>query len=116
MTDGRIAPVKVNTIGKCKILIKNCPTGLFVEKTINNIKPSTVGGSTIGNIIKLSKILTQFPFLLYNHLDINTPTMATMIVLVMATCREIQNDVKSSMVDSSLHSEMIFFKNFLCFR
>ena len=45
MTDAITAPVKVNTTGKCKILVKNSPTGLLVENIINSIKPRTVGGA-----------------------------------------------------------------------
>ena len=48
MTDAITAPVNVNTTGKCKILVKNSPTGLLVENIINSIKPRTVGGNTIG--------------------------------------------------------------------
>lgn len=54
MTDAITAPVNVNTTGKCKILVKNSPTGLLDENIINSIKPRTVGGNTIGKMIKLS--------------------------------------------------------------
>ena len=64
MTDAITAPVKVNTTGKCKILVKNSSTGLLVENIINNIKPRTVGGNTIGKMIKLSNSFTQYLFLL----------------------------------------------------
>lgn len=38
------------------------------------------------------------PFLLYNHLETNIPKIVTMIVLVIATRNDIQNDVKSGIV------------------
>lgn len=95
MTDAITAPVKVNTTGKCKILVKNSPTGLLVENIINNIKPRTVGGNTIGKMIKLSNRFTQYLFLLYSHLEINMPKIVTIIVLIKATRKEIQKDVKS---------------------
>ena len=66
MTDAITAPVKVNTTGKCKILVKNSPTGLLVENIINNMNPITVGGRTIGNNIKLSMILTVFFYCLHS--------------------------------------------------
>lgn len=62
MTDAITAPVNVNTTGKCKILVKNSPTGLLVENIINSIKPRTVGGNTIGKMIKLSNRFTQYLF------------------------------------------------------
>ena len=84
MTDAITAPVNVNTTGKCKILVKNSPTGLLVENIINSIKPRTVGGNTIGKMIKLSNRFTQ-SFLLYSHLEIKMPKIVTIIVLIKAT-------------------------------
>ena len=42
------------------------------------------------------------PFLLYNHLEIRIPSIVTIIVLIIATRKDIQNDVKSGMVYNSL--------------
>ncbi len=95
MTDAITAPVKVNTT-KCKILVKNSPTGLLVENIINNIKPRTVGGNTIGKMIKLSNRFTQYLFLLYSHLEINMPKIVTIIVLIKATRKEIQRTLNQA--------------------
>ena len=62
MTDAITAPVNVNTTGKCKILVKIL-LGLLVENIINSIKPRTVGGNTIGKMIKLSNRFTQYLFI-----------------------------------------------------
>ncbi|BEJ45626.1 hypothetical protein KSE1242_06140 [Staphylococcus epidermidis] len=115
MTDAITAPVKVNTTGKCKILVKNSPTGLLVENIINNIKPRTVGGNTIGKMIKLSNRFTQYLFLLYSHLEINMPKIVTIIVLIKATRKEIQKDVKSGIAQNPLYRKLIFFKNLFSF-
>ena len=115
MTDAITAPVKVNTTGKCKILVKNSPTGLLVENIINNIKPRTVGGNTIGKMIKLSNRFTQYLFLLYSHLEINMPKIVTIIVLIKATRKEIQKDVKSGIAHNPLYRKLIFFKNLFSF-
>ena len=115
MTDAITAPVKVNTTGKCKILVKNSPTGLLVENIINNIKPRTVGGNTIGKMIKLSNRFTQYLFLLYSHLEINMPKIVTIIVLIKATRKEIQKDVKSGIAQNPLYRKLIFFKNLFRF-
>ena len=115
MTDAITAPVKVNTTGKCKILVKNSPTGLLVENIINSIKPRTVGGNTIGKMIKLSNRFTQYLFLLYSHLEINMPKIVTIIVLIKATRKEIQKDVKSGIAQNPLYRKLIFFKNLFSF-
>ena len=115
MTDAITAPVNVNTTGKCKILVKNSPTGLLVENIINNIKPRTVGGNTIGKMIKLSNRFTQYLFLLYSHLEINMPKIVTIIVLIKATRKEIQKDVKSGIAQNPLYRKLIFFKNLFSF-
>ena len=41
---------------------KNCPTTLLGENIISKINPSTVGGRTMGNNIKLSRSLVRCPF------------------------------------------------------
>ena len=115
MTDAITAPVNVNTTGKCKILVKNSPTGLLVENIINSIKPRTVGGNTIGKMIKLSNRFTQYLFLLYSHLEIKMPKIVTIIVLIKATRKEIQKDVKSGIALNSLYRKLIFFKNLFSF-
>ena len=114
MTDAITAPVNVNTTGKCKILVKNSPTGLLVENIINSIKPRTVGGNTIGKMIKLSNRFYNI-FLLYSHLEIKMPKIVTIIVLIKATRKEIQKDVKSGIALNSLYRKLIFFKNLFSF-
>lgn len=95
MTDAITAPVIVNTTGRCTIFPKNCPTTLLGEKIISRIKPSTVGGRTIGNSIKLSRSLVRCPFPLYSNRLIKMPKIETIIVLMMATFIDIQKGVKS---------------------
>lgn len=62
MTDAITAPVIVNTTGRCSMFSKNCPTTLLGENIISKINPSTVGGRTMGNNIKLSRSLVRCPF------------------------------------------------------
>lgn len=110
MIDANMAPVKVNTTGKCKKSLKNLPITLRGENIISKIKPITVGGNTIGNTMKLSKSLVIKPRRLYNHLDIKTPNIVTIIVLITATLNDIQNGVTSGIFATSYTLNLYFFK------
>lgn len=105
-----MAPVKVNTTGKCNTSLKNLPTTLCGENTISKIKPITVGGNTIGKTMKLSKSLVIKPRRLYNHLDIKIPSIVTIIVLIIATLNDIQNGVTSGISATPYTLNLYFFK------
>src|SRR5699024_4924379 len=95
MMEAIMAPVKVNTTGKCNTSLKNLPTTLCGENTISKIKLITVSAKTIGKTTKLSNGLVIQARRLYIHLDIKIPSSVTIIVLISATLNDIQNGVTS---------------------
>src|SRR5699024_437231 len=110
MMEAIMAPVKVNTTGKCNTSLKNLPTTLCVENTISKIKHVTVSDNTFDKTMKHSKSHVIMPRHLYNHLDIKIPSIVKIIVLIIATLNDIQNGVISGISATPYTLNLYFFK------
>ena len=106
--------IHVKAICRPNCSTKNLPTRRLVPRMYNSKNPTTVGGSTRGRVkIPSAIILTTSLFCCRTHHAVRVPRKNTMMMVVMAVCREIHRGDQFIEVASIVHLRFYIVKSIL---